>query len=126
MTEVVVVINRMAVTKIPTKWKLVLEILHHIFSIYLPSYHSLLAYIIRHNIIKFSLYGTLPPHIQPPKMILHLYTWYHGSPVSYIIYDSIGKNTLLPQLNQPFQDTETIIKDYIPTSGKIIIHHTQQ
>ena len=57
-------------------------------------------------------------------MILHLFTWYHGRPVSSLLYDSTDKNTLLPQLNQPFQDTETRIKNYIPTSGKIALHHT--
>ena len=51
-----------------------------------------------------------------PKMILHLSTWDHCRLVSSLLYDSTGKNTLLTQLNQPFQDTETRIKDYIPTS----------
>ena len=43
MLEVVVVINRSAVTKIPIKWQLVLELLHHVFSIFLPYSNSLLA-----------------------------------------------------------------------------------
>ena len=40
--------------------------------------------------------------------------------MSSVLYDSTGKNTLLPRLNQPFQDTETRINKYIPTSGKYI------
>ena len=34
-------------------------------------------------------------------MILHLFTWEHKRPLSSLIYDSAGKNALLPQLNQP-------------------------
>ena len=46
MPEVVLIINRMTLTNISIKWKLALEILHHTFSIFLPSSDILLASII--------------------------------------------------------------------------------
>ena len=141
MPEVVVVINRMAVTKTPIKWQLVLELLHHLFSILLPSSHSLLEYIIHQNaatsshhpyhiieLLQFTLildknmncylYGICISHLHLSKIILRLFTWDHGRPLSYLLYDSTGKNTLLTQPNQPFKDIETRINNYIPTSGK--------
>ena len=72
------------------------------------------------------MYGIYLPHIHHTKIILHLFTWDHGRPVSSLLYDSTGKNTLLSQLNKTFQYTETIIKNYIPTSDKIAFHHTQK
>ena len=46
MTEVVVVFNHMAVTKMPIKWQLLLELLQHVLSTLLPYSHSLLECII--------------------------------------------------------------------------------
>ena len=134
MLEVVVFINRMAVTKMPIKWQLVLELLHHILSILLLHSHSLLACIIRQkeatishhyhhmirllhpsqvvdNITTCSLYGICIYHLQLPKMILPLFTWYHKCPVSSLLYNSTGNNYLLTQLNQSFKYKETRIKN---------------
>ena len=110
------VVNGMAVTKMAIKWKLVLELPHHIYFIFLPSSHSLLACIIRQkattsrnhsyhiirlllpplivdNIINCYLYGICIPHLHLPKMILHIFTWYHGRPVYSLLYYGTGKNT---------------------------------
>ena len=143
------VVNGMAVTKMAIKWKLVLELPHHIYYIFLPSSHSLLACIIRQkattsrnhsyhiirlllpplivdNIINCFLYGICIPHLNLPKMILYLITWDHGITVYSLLYYITGKSTLLPELNQTFQVTETIINNFIPTSVKISLHRMQQ
>ena len=116
--------------KILIKWQLVIELLYHVLSISLPSSHSLFACIINQkaatiihdlhhivgllhtpstvdNIINCSLYGICNPHLHIHRIILHLFTWDHERLVSSLIYDSRCKNNLLPQLNQPFQCTET-------------------
>ena len=66
------------------------------------------------------MYGICLPHLHLPKIILHVFTWYHVRPLYSILYDSTGKNTLLNKLNQPFQDIENRINNYILNSGKYI------
>ena len=142
------VINRMVV-KNQIKWHLVLELFHYVFSIFLPSSHSLLAcniiqnsatsshrphHIIRlihpssniYNIINCSVYGICFPHLHLPKLIIHILTWYHGRTIYSLLYDITGKTTLLDKLNQPFKYTKTRIKNYIPISRKIALCCTQQ
>ena len=140
------VVNHMAVTKISIKYQIVLDLLHHVFSIFLPYYYILLVCIIlkkastsihhpHHiiriphppsivdNIVNCSLYVICLPYLHPPKTIFHIFTWDYGRPLSSILYESTGNCNFFPQINQPFQYTEIRINNYISISFKIDLRY---